>query len=105
MTAKKNIIKDLRLEIKGLKDKLKGEQQRLAYRKIQFMRLRNAHKREIDLLHARTRNVATALKYRFAKDLSWLALTDDADSKMQIVKNAIETLQIIGAPEEDISYD
>ena len=106
MPAKKNIIKELRAEIKALEDMLKGQRQHLTYRERQFNRMENTHLYEIQLLHTRTSNVAGILKYRFAKDLSWLALTDNPESKMRYVRDAIEMLYSIGAPiEEEVDDD
>lgn len=101
MPAKKNIIKELRQEIKALNDKLAGEQQHLLYRERQFKRIAKTHENELAMINIWTNNLANTLKYKFAKDLSWLALTDDSESKMRHIKEGIAMLYNIAAPPEE----
>ena len=101
MTAKKNIIKDLRLEIKALEDKLLGQKQHLAYREKQFSRVQNTHEYEFAMINVRTNNLAARLKFAFVRELTWMKLCDDPDSKFICIKNAISSLHDIAAPPED----
>ena len=105
MPAKKNIIKDLRAEIKALNDKLAGEKQHLAYREKQFSRARNTHEYELARINVRTNNLAVRLKIAFIKELTWLALCDNSESKFVRIQDTIATLKSIAAPVEDFNDD
>ena len=105
MPAKKNIIKDLRLEIKTLNDKLAGEKQHLAYREKQFSRACRTHEYELARINVRTNNLAVGLKLAFTKELTWMELCDDSDSKFARIQDTIATLKSIAAPVEEFNYD
>ena len=105
MAAKKNIIKELRQEIKDLEYKLTAAQHHQTYRERQFKRIQNTHEHELALINQRTNNIATTLKYRFTKELTWMVLCDDPDNKLRYIKDAIERLRYIAAPVEDFDDD
>ena len=98
MPARKNIIKDLRQEIKALEDKIKGQYQHINYREKQFARIRNDHERELAMINTQTNNLANILKYRFNKELTWMELCDDPDSKFQLIRRVIDDLMTTAEP-------
>ena len=100
MPAKKNIIKDLRLEIKALEDKLLGQKKHLAYREKQFSRVRRRHEFELNIINTCTNNLAIRLKLAFTKELTWLELCDDSDSKFVRIQDTIISLKSIAAPDK-----
>ena len=102
MTAKKNIIKQLRQEIKDLQTQMTNYRHGMASRERQFTRIQQAHDRELLVINSRTNNMANTLQYRFNKDLTWLSLCDDPESKLQLVKRVIVELKDVAAPAEEI---
>ena len=95
MAAKKNIIKDLRQEIVDLEDKIRAQVQHINHREKMYARAKAEHAGDLAMINRQTNNVARTLKREFSKELTWLELCDDPESKMQIVKGVIETLQWI----------
>jgi len=98
MSAKKNIIKDLRQEIRDLEDKLKGQRQHINYREKQFTRIQNGHERELAMINTQTNNLANILKHRFNKELTWMELCDDPNSKFQLIRRVIDDLITTAEP-------
>jgi len=99
MTAKKNIIKELRQEIRDLNEELANYKQGMRTREKWFTRVLNTHKSELSLICSQTNNIAAGFKYRFHKELTWLALCDDPGSKFQLINSAITSLRSIARPD------
>jgi len=100
MAAKKNIIKDLRQEIKDLEEKLKGQKQHMSYRERQFRRAEGDHESYIAMIDSQTNNIARTLTYKFSKELTWMQLCDDPESKFDYIQHAVEVLKRLAAPVE-----
>jgi len=101
MTAKKNIIKELRQEIKDLEAQIANNKLGMRTREKWFSRVQATHKSEIHWINIQTNNIASALRCRFLKEMTWLELCDDPDSKMQIVKQAIKELKLVARNKDD----
>lgn len=101
MTAKKNLIKELRQEIKDLETELANNRRGMRTREKWFTRVQSTQKSDLHWINIQTNNIASALQYRFLKEITWLALSDDPDSKVQIVKQAIKELRLVAAKEDE----
>ncbi len=98
MAAKKNIIKDLRQEIRDLQDQVAGQRQQLIYQAKQSIRIADSHDLVLTGINYHTNLMAQTLRNKFIKELTWLALCDDADSKFQYIKELAIMLDRIAMP-------
>jgi len=101
MASKRDIIKDLKQQIKDLEDKAKGQAQHINYREKQFLRVKRDHEAELSRINRYTNGVANTLKFKFNKELAWMALCDDPESKFQYIKRVVYDLEAIAAPPEE----
>lgn len=101
MAAKKDVIKKLRQEILDLNAVIKEQACEIGHRKKMFASEHNRHNMALAVINTQTNNIAAGLKHRFLKELTWLALCDDPDSKIQIVKRTIDDLHSIARPRKN----
>lgn len=98
MTAKKNIIKDLRQEIRELEATVKSQNRAINAHNRQIDRILNSHIRELSSINTWTNNIANTLKFKFNKELTWMTLCDDPDSKFRYINEVIVYLHSVAKP-------
>ena len=94
-------IKELRKVINQLNDKIVGQKQHRQYREKQYARTKKEHAHELKRINRCTNAMANTLSYKFVKDLTWLELCDNPESKIHYVKSTIKNLQELAKSVEE----
>lgn len=86
MTAKRDIIKELRQEVKDLQVRVDDQNRELNH-------IKSLHQRELEYINRVTNMLSDSLHKHFAKELAWQELCNDPESKMRLIKHTSQRLK------------
>ena len=95
MAAKKNIMREQRQEIQQLKEQISEQKRLIRVQQDQVEWLKDQHEIKMHQLKSSTKYVEELLRNHFTKELTWLELCDDPNSKFDAVKQAVSRLRAL----------
>ena len=100
MPSKRDLIKEFRVEVKRLEDKIEARAKAYGRLEQKLISAKDKHHWDNDDHRRQCKFVAKSIKKILDAELMWQELTDDPTTQMYKMKQPLRTLESMGGREE-----